>query len=129
MPDIPEQVFIDCEGQTGVALPHPDSCEFFFFCVDNRSFLQVCGIGLVFDILSGQCQTPQNGLCILDVPTVPTEEPTEEPPTEEPPTEAPPTEEPPTEEPPTEEPPTEEPPTEEPPTDEPQTDEPTTPGL
>lgn len=85
---------------TFTKVPHPESCEFFFFCAGDRSYLQVCGENLIFDIESRKCQA--TGKCSLDI-------------TEKPETEAPVTEETVTEEPGTEETDTQEPDTESPP--------------
>lgn len=74
-PTIPDKVFIDCEGETGISLPHPDVCEFYFFCAGERSYLQVCGSGLSFDVKTGRCQTANTATCILDVEAPSTDPP------------------------------------------------------
>ena len=66
MPRIPDMIAIDCEGISGRALPHPDSCEFFFFCAGDRSYLQVCGSGTVFDIPTNRCQLRDTAFCSTD---------------------------------------------------------------
>jgi Chitin binding Peritrophin-A domain len=68
-PNIPEKVTIDCEGLTGASIPHPDSCEFYFFCAENRSYLQICGKRQKFDTISGMCQLDELATCILDEST------------------------------------------------------------
>ncbi|CRL08014.1 CLUMA_CG020982, isoform A [Clunio marinus] len=75
-PQIPDKDSIDCQESNGLALPHPDSCEFYFFCAGDLSFMRACGDELIFDINSRRCQNRDNpGVsCILDPPT-------EEPPT------------------------------------------------
>jgi len=74
-PEIPEKISIDCEGRSGLQIPHPDNCQFFFFCAGNRSYLQICGEGLNFDTVTSRCQTIATALCINA--TEPTEGPTE----------------------------------------------------
>lgn len=83
-PNIPDTIFIDCQGATGVTLPHPESCSFYFFCAGDRSYLQVCGFGLIFDTITGRCQDPDDATCILDIDptTEPTDAPSETPPPE-----------------------------------------------
>lgn len=73
IPRIPDQVFTDdCYGESGRSLPHPESCEFFFFCANDNSYLQVCGAGLIFDQTTGRCEMPQNAFCPLSTTQAPT---------------------------------------------------------
>lgn len=65
-PVIPDKVSIDCEGASGVAVPHPESCEFYFFCAADRSYLQSCNPTLLFDIKTNRCQVPDSATCITD---------------------------------------------------------------
>jgi len=65
-PEIPEKISIDCGGRSGLLLPHPDSCQFFFFCAGDRSYLQICGDGLNFDVLTSRCQTTENAVCVVN---------------------------------------------------------------
>jgi Chitin binding Peritrophin-A domain len=77
LPNIPDQIFIDCEDATsGLTFPHPESCSFYFFCSENKSYLHMCGEGLVFDILSLKCQRPENAQCVIQDSTVMTTEET-----------------------------------------------------
>lgn len=84
-PRIPDKIEIDCDGLSGVAIAHPDSCEFYFFCADDRSYLNVCGEGLAFDAETGRCQLQENSRCWREAnPTEPPTDPPTDPPTEEP---------------------------------------------
>jgi Chitin binding Peritrophin-A domain len=75
LPEIPDEVFIDCEdAPPGTYLPHPENCSFYFVCVENRSYLQECGDGLVFDIFTLRCQKEEKAQCVVQESTVTTNE-------------------------------------------------------
>jgi Chitin binding Peritrophin-A domain len=79
IPDIPDKIFIDCgDAPSGSRIPHPDSCSFYFFCTNDRSYLQVCGEGLLFDAATLRCQIAENAECAIRDSTVMTTENTTE---------------------------------------------------
>lgn len=68
---IPDLTFANCLGRHGERLPHPDSCQFYFLCLADKSYLQSCGSELVFDTQTNLCRDQSEALCILDVVTEP----------------------------------------------------------
>jgi hypothetical protein len=70
VPEIPDKESVECSGKSGITIPHPDSCQFYVFCAGDRSYLQLCGNGLVFDINTGRCQIKSDEtLCVKDILT------------------------------------------------------------
>lgn len=54
--DLPNQVDYNCANEfDGSTHPHPESCDFYFFCAGGRSFLQKCGTDAKFDINQKRC--------------------------------------------------------------------------
>jgi len=68
-PSIPDLIYIDCEGHDGYNLPHPESCEFYFFCTHEQSYLQICGEGQIFDVNTSRCQSGLTATCVTEVPS------------------------------------------------------------
>ncbi|KAL9707971.1 hypothetical protein quinque_011489 [Culex quinquefasciatus] len=70
--------FGPCYGTTGVVnIPDPADCTRFFICVNGQDFPNQCSEGLIFDVLTGQCNRAEVSVCIVDVPTIPTAGPGE----------------------------------------------------
>ncbi|KAL7013737.1 hypothetical protein ACKWTF_015550 [Chironomus riparius] len=54
--ELPEQVDFNCADKfDGSAHPHPESCDFWFFCAGGRSYLQRCGTDAKYDINQNRC--------------------------------------------------------------------------
>ncbi|XP_053692641.1 mucin-2-like [Sabethes cyaneus] len=62
-----------CEGVLGYAqVPDPNDCQWYFQCINHFGFPAQCSTGLIFDILTSNCNRPEVSVCILDVSTPPT---------------------------------------------------------
>lgn len=75
-PTIPDDYQMECGGLTGTTIAHPTSCKFYFFCAGDRSYLQVCGDGLLYDVMTGRCQLEGNANCSVPIAPTTTQAPT-----------------------------------------------------
>ncbi|XP_062548776.1 uncharacterized protein LOC134213590 [Armigeres subalbatus] len=67
------QIYIPCLGTEGLSqVPDPDNCQAFFICIDGMAFPQQCGPGLIFDVITNNCNTEDISVCITEVATPPT---------------------------------------------------------
>lgn len=52
-----------CPGTNVKFLPHPYDCRYFFFCNTGEPQLKGCAPGLLFDIVSEQCNIDTHATC------------------------------------------------------------------
>ena len=64
----------NCENQPeNTFLPSPNSCSFYYQCIDNVPYLVSCPRGLYFNVLIQTCDLPANVNCVspTEAPTTP----------------------------------------------------------
>lgn len=78
MPDfyIPDPLTYNCTAEDDeLSFSHPNTCDFWFFCRDEKSSILECGQGAIFDEDSRKCTAREFATCPHDPPTT-TEETT-----------------------------------------------------
>ncbi|XP_055540926.1 fibronectin-binding protein A-like [Wyeomyia smithii] len=62
-----------CIGNVGVRrFPDPTDCTRFFLCIGEDSFPSQCGVHLIFDVITENCNEESVSVCIKDIATPPT---------------------------------------------------------
>lgn len=55
-----------CRQQHGITFEaHPYHCQHYYLCEQNKPSLRACAPGLMFDIVSSRCNTPEHATCAL----------------------------------------------------------------
>ncbi|KXJ74202.1 hypothetical protein RP20_CCG014180 [Aedes albopictus] len=61
-----------CAGNVGTnRLPDSTDCTAFYVCVGEQFFRQTCADSLIFDVLTNDCNRPENSVCITEIATPP----------------------------------------------------------
>ncbi|EJY57633.1 AAEL017266-PA [Aedes aegypti] len=67
------QLDTPCFGTVGMSqVPDPENCQAFYICIDGVGFPQQCGPGLIFDVITNNCNREEISVCIDEVATPPT---------------------------------------------------------
>ncbi|KXJ69477.1 hypothetical protein RP20_CCG026875 [Aedes albopictus] len=67
------QQYPPCFGTVGMTqVPDPENCQGFYICIDGVGFPQQCGPGLIFDVITNNCNREDVSVCITEVATPPT---------------------------------------------------------
>ncbi|XP_053692638.1 mucin-2-like [Sabethes cyaneus] len=61
-----------CKTPDFVQLPDPDDCTAFIICINGFPFAGKCGEGLIFDVVTNNCNRESEAVCVKDLVTPPT---------------------------------------------------------
>lgn len=65
----PQEELTNCVGQKNwIQLPHPDTCEKYFLCVNEVTYPRECPVGEWFDELRQKCVPPRESRCVHKAP-------------------------------------------------------------
>ncbi|XP_055540918.1 mucin-2-like [Wyeomyia smithii] len=62
-----------CLGNEGIRrFPDSTDCTRFYLCIGEESFPSQCGVDMIFDVITEQCNDESVSVCIKDIETPPT---------------------------------------------------------
>ncbi|EDS41001.1 conserved hypothetical protein [Culex quinquefasciatus] len=65
-----------CVGISGVgSVPDPNDCTRYYLCINGQGHAQQCVPGLIFDVVTSQCNRPEVSVCVNEVVSPPTAAP------------------------------------------------------
>lgn len=62
----PGEVEIECPEAGIFWIPHPNTCEYYFMCVNGTPILHHCSPGLFWDSANNRCDVKENAVCSIN---------------------------------------------------------------
>lgn len=62
----PGEIEVDCPAAGVFWVAHPNTCEYYFMCVDGDAILRHCAPGLFFDSVTNRCDVKENAVCSIN---------------------------------------------------------------